>query len=76
LTLPVLAIGGEEARGQWFIDTLKLVADDVRGVIIPDSGRWVAEQAPQRLGAALTPVGAKYPPPPDGEARLAADFAS
>jgi pimeloyl-ACP methyl ester carboxylesterase len=60
LTLPVLAIGGEEALGQGVIDTMKLVADDVQGVIIPGSGHWVAEQAPEQLVAALTPFLAPY----------------
>jgi pimeloyl-ACP methyl ester carboxylesterase len=34
---------------------MKLVADDVQGVIIPGSGHWVAEEAPQQLLAVLTP---------------------
>jgi pimeloyl-ACP methyl ester carboxylesterase len=33
---------------------MKLVADDVQTVVIPDWGHWVAEQAPQELLAALT----------------------
>jgi pimeloyl-ACP methyl ester carboxylesterase len=60
LTLPVLAIGGEEALGQGVIDTMKLVADDVQGVILAGSGHWVAEQAPEQLVAALTPFLAPY----------------
>jgi len=60
LTLPVLAIGGEEALGQGVIDTMKLVADDVQGIIIPGSGHWVAEQAPEQLVAALTPFLTPY----------------
>ena len=34
---------------------MKLVADDVQGVIIPGSGHWVAEEAPEQLLAALRP---------------------
>jgi pimeloyl-ACP methyl ester carboxylesterase len=60
LTMPVLAIGGEEALGQGVIDTMNLVADDVQGVIIPGRGHWVAEQAPEQLIAALTPFLAPY----------------
>jgi pimeloyl-ACP methyl ester carboxylesterase len=60
LTLPVLALGGEEGIGQGVIDTMKLVADNVQGVIIPGSGHWVAEQAPDQLLAALTPFLAPY----------------
>jgi pimeloyl-ACP methyl ester carboxylesterase len=60
LTLPVLAIGGEEALGQGVIDTMNLVADDVEGVILPGSGHWVAEQAPEQLVATVTPFLAPY----------------
>jgi pimeloyl-ACP methyl ester carboxylesterase len=69
LTLPVLAIGGEEALGQGVIDTMKFVADDVQGVILPGSGHWLAEQAPEQLVAALTPFLAPYA---DGSSRVAA----
>jgi pimeloyl-ACP methyl ester carboxylesterase len=69
LTLPVLAIGGEEALGQGVIDTMKLVADDVQGVIISGSGHWLAEQAPEQLVAALTPFLAPYR---DASSRVAA----
>ena len=69
LTLPVLAIGGEEALGQGVIDTMKLVADDVQGVILAGSGHWLAEQAPQQLVDALTPFLAPYR---DAHSRVAA----
>jgi hypothetical protein len=39
---------------------MKLVADDVRSVVLPGSGHWVAEQAPERLLAALTEFLAPY----------------
>jgi len=60
LTLPVLAIGGEKAIGEGVANTMKLVADNVQSVIIPDSGHWVAEEAPEKLLAALTPFLAPY----------------
>jgi pimeloyl-ACP methyl ester carboxylesterase len=72
LTLPVLAIGGEEALGQGVIDTMKLVADDVQGVIIPGSGHWVAEQAPEQLVTALTPFLALYRDTASGVAAVGA----
>jgi pimeloyl-ACP methyl ester carboxylesterase len=72
LTLPVLAIGGEEALGQGVIDTMKLVADDVQGVIIPGSGHWLAEQAPEQLAAALTPFLAPYRDAASGVAAIGA----
>jgi pimeloyl-ACP methyl ester carboxylesterase len=39
---------------------MKLVADNVQSVIIPDSGHWVAEEAPDKLLAVLTPFLAPY----------------
>ena len=60
LTLPVLAIGGEKGIGEGVVSTMKLVADNVQGVIIPGSGHWVAEEAPEKLLTALTPFLAPY----------------
>jgi pimeloyl-ACP methyl ester carboxylesterase len=59
LTMPVLAIGGAESSGAGVEATMKLVADDVQGLVV-DSGHWVAEQAPEQLVAALTPFLAPY----------------
>jgi pimeloyl-ACP methyl ester carboxylesterase len=52
--LPVLAIGGAESGGEGVAATMRLVADDVQGVVLAGSGHWVAEQAPEELLAALT----------------------
>jgi pimeloyl-ACP methyl ester carboxylesterase len=60
LTLPVLAIGGAESSGEGAANTMRLVADDVQGVVLPDCGHWVAEQAPAALLAALTAFLAPY----------------
>jgi len=60
LTLPVLAIGGAKSAGEGVVNTMKLVADNVQSVIIPESGHWVAEEAPEKLLAALTPFLAPY----------------
>jgi pimeloyl-ACP methyl ester carboxylesterase len=54
LTLPVLAIGGEESTGEGAGNTMKLVADNVQTVVLTGSGHWVAEQAPEQLLAVLT----------------------
>ncbi|AOP51284.1 hydrolase [Streptomyces lydicus] len=54
LTLPVLAIGGAGSLGENVADTMKRVAHDVRSVVIPGTGHWVAEEAPQEVLAALT----------------------
>jgi pimeloyl-ACP methyl ester carboxylesterase len=53
LTMPVLAIGGAASFGEHVADALRLVADDVQGVVIPDTGHFVAEESPDELLAAL-----------------------
>jgi pimeloyl-ACP methyl ester carboxylesterase len=55
LTLPVLAIGGGKGIGEGVPNTMRLVADNVQSHIIPESGHWVAEEAPAQLLTALTP---------------------
>jgi pimeloyl-ACP methyl ester carboxylesterase len=60
LTLPVLAIGGAQSSGEGAANTMRLVADDVQGMVLPDCGHWVAEQAPDALLAALTAFLAPY----------------
>jgi pimeloyl-ACP methyl ester carboxylesterase len=54
LTLPVLAIGGQYSAGETVAATMRLAADDVQGLVIPGTGHWLAEEAPQELLAALT----------------------
>jgi pimeloyl-ACP methyl ester carboxylesterase len=54
LPMPVLVIGGAESVGDQVADTMKLVADDVQSVVIPGSGHWIAEEAPDDFLAALT----------------------
>ena len=60
LTIPVLAIGGEESVADGAGKTMKLVADDVQSMVLAGSGHWVAEQAPEQLLAALTEFLAPY----------------
>jgi pimeloyl-ACP methyl ester carboxylesterase len=60
LTLPVLAIGGALGLGKSPADAMKLVADDVQSLIIPDCGHWLAEEAPKEMLAALTAFLAPY----------------
>ena len=60
LTLPVLTIGGGKALGEGVANTMRLVADNVESKIIPDSGHWVAEEAPAQLLDALRPFLAPY----------------
>ena len=60
LSMPVLAIGGERSTGTMVGDTFKLIADDVQTVVLPGSGHWVAEEAPDELLEALTAFLAPY----------------
>jgi pimeloyl-ACP methyl ester carboxylesterase len=60
LPMPVLAMGGAESLGAMAADTMKLVADDVQTLVIPDVGHWLAEQAPEDMLAALTAFLAPY----------------
>jgi pimeloyl-ACP methyl ester carboxylesterase len=59
LRLPAV-IGREESGGEGIANTMRLVADDVQGVVLAGSGHWVAEQAPEQLLAALTAFLAPY----------------
>ena len=60
LTMPVLAIGGAQSSGTMVEETMRLVADDVQGLVIPDCGHWLAEQAPEAMLAAITEFLAPY----------------
>jgi pimeloyl-ACP methyl ester carboxylesterase len=60
LAMPVLAMGGEESVGAMAAETMRLVADDVRPLVIPGIGHWLAEQAPEELVAALADFLAPY----------------
>ena len=60
LPMPVLAMGGAESLGAMAADTMKLTADDVQTLVIPDIGHWLAEQAPEEMVAALTAFLAPY----------------
>ncbi len=60
LAMPVLAIGGAASFGEHVADAMRLVADDVQSVVIPDVGHFVAEEAPEEMLAALTVFLAPY----------------
>src|SRR3712207_4552619 len=60
LTMPVLAIGGAESWGERAGHGIEPAADEVQIVVIPDTGHWVAEQAPEEMVAALTEFLAPY----------------
>ena len=60
LQMPVLAIGGAESGMEGVEVTMRLVADDVQGVVLQGASHWVAEQAPEELVAALREFLAPY----------------
>ena len=49
LTMPVLGIGGETSWGGAVGGAMHEFADDVETLVLPDTGHWVAENAPQEL---------------------------
>lgn len=55
LQMPVLAIGGAKARGRAHEpeQSLRRVAIDVRGVVVPDCGHFVADEQPEILASLL-----------------------
>jgi pimeloyl-ACP methyl ester carboxylesterase len=54
LTMPVLAIGGATSSRNAPQVVMQTVATDVRGLVIPGAGHFVAEEAPKQMIAALT----------------------
>jgi pimeloyl-ACP methyl ester carboxylesterase len=49
LPMPVLALGGKCSFGTAALDSMRLLATDVRGGIVPDSGHWIPEEQPHFL---------------------------
>jgi hypothetical protein len=45
--MPVLAMGAQYAFAERVAQVYNRVADDVRGVVAPDSGRWIPEENPE-----------------------------
>ena len=53
LTMPVLSIGGEKSLGNELAAQMKLVADDVTVVVLPNTGHWILEERPKETTDAL-----------------------
>lgn len=53
LTMPVLSIGGEKSLGNELAAQMKLVADDVTVVVLPNTGHWILEERPRETTDAL-----------------------
>ena len=49
LPMPVLALGGEHSFGNAALTSMKSLATDVRGGIVPFSGHWIPEERPDFL---------------------------
>jgi pimeloyl-ACP methyl ester carboxylesterase len=50
----VKGVGGAEGIGEGAANTMKLAADDVHSVVIPGSGHYCLEEAPEEVVKALT----------------------
>jgi pimeloyl-ACP methyl ester carboxylesterase len=53
LSMPTLGIGGEVAAGPYGEMSLKALASDVRGTVIPSAGHWIVDEQPGLLADAL-----------------------
>jgi len=53
LTMPVLAIGGEESFGPMMAVIMRATATNVTEVVIPNSGHWLLEEQPAPTIAAI-----------------------
>jgi uncharacterized RmlC-like cupin family protein len=53
LMMPVLAIGGDHSFATTMAFVVRFAADDVRQVVIPNSGHWLMEEQPDATIAAI-----------------------
>ena len=53
LAMPMLVLTGEKASGEFLIEQAKLVASDVRGIVIKGSGHWLMDEAPAAVMPAI-----------------------
>src|SRR5438132_11915623 len=56
LTMPVLSIGGEKSLGNELGAQMKLVADNVTVIVLPNTGHWILEEKPKETTNALVNV--------------------
>src|SRR5258708_33962712 len=52
LQMPVLAVGGDHSLGSTMAYIMRFAADNVREVVISDSGHWLMEEQPKATVAA------------------------
>jgi pimeloyl-ACP methyl ester carboxylesterase/uncharacterized RmlC-like cupin family protein len=53
LRMPVLAIGGDHSFGATMAHVMRFAADDVKELVIPNSGHWLMEEQPKLTIAAI-----------------------
>jgi pimeloyl-ACP methyl ester carboxylesterase len=53
LTIPVLSIGGEKSLGNQLGAQMRLVADNVSVIVLPNTGHWILEERPKETTEAL-----------------------
>ena len=53
LAMPVLSIGGEKSLGNELGAQMKLVADNVTVIVLPNTGHWILEERPKETSEAL-----------------------
>jgi pimeloyl-ACP methyl ester carboxylesterase len=63
LKMPVLALGGDKSfgRGSECVESLRRVAENVRGGIVKDCGHWIAEEQPEFLAEQLLDLFRQFP---------------
>ena len=63
LKMPVLALGGDKSfgRGTECIESLRRVAENVRGGLVKDCGHWIAEEQPDFLVEQLLGLFSEFP---------------
>ena len=49
LPMPMLVLTGEKASGEFLIEQGRLVAKNVEGLVVRDSGHWLMEEAPDQV---------------------------
>jgi pimeloyl-ACP methyl ester carboxylesterase len=49
LMMPMLVLTGEEASGEFLIQQGRMVAENVEGVVVRNSGHWLMEEAPDQV---------------------------
>ncbi len=54
LPMPVLALGGEHSWGGVILETMQVLADDVRGGVVAGAAHWIPEENTSELVGLLT----------------------